>query len=476
MDRDKLAELRKKKAENKAKLHKELLDSNSSIKQAVTALHAAINNQQPINLDGLTAQLAELKDLHTYSEDIKRLEASLKESSNEKKLDDLINAVGNINNKDVVLAVNSLITKLEAKDISQSEEDYQPVRRVRKVGQRLVFDDDPLQVSVSGGGGSSIPKAVIRNGNSIAVVNPDGSNISGGGGGVGGSTEAKQDVQIGQVTGLTSVNTHTGSSELRVYEENHICAQNTTSVALGSNATFTGEWQDCLHYQEVNISVDTDKNSATNGLIIQWSADGITIADTDVFSVYANSGTNYTPNPAFRYVRVVYTNGTVAQTRFNLMTILRRGVTGGSFHRIDSTLRDDADGRLNITVPKLKTAANTYVSQTATTAGNAKMSLEEIDPSVTIFNDILTELLQKTEATQNQQVELINALRVLQQATVNPPYIDKSANQMRSQVTGTLTTVTTVTNLTNIGSYPANHLQVMNNMTAWATNVRQIIT
>lgn len=66
------------------------------------------------------------------------------------------------------------------------------------------------------------------------------------------------------------------------------------------------------------------------------------------------------------------------------MTILRRGSTGGSFHRIDSTLKDDSDARLNITVPKLKTAANTYVSQTATTAGNAKVSLEELESDVSV--------------------------------------------------------------------------------------------
>lgn len=136
---------------------------------------------------------------------------------------------------------------------------------------------------------------------------------------------------------LTSTNTHTGSREVRVYQENHICAENTTSTPLAGGATFTGDWQDCLNYQEVNISIDTDQNSATDGLVIEWSADATNIADSDKFSVYANAGTNYTPNPAFRYVRVKYTNGATPQTRFNLMTILRRGATGGLFHRITDT-------------------------------------------------------------------------------------------------------------------------------------------
>ena len=176
----------------------------------------------------------------------------------------------------------------------------------------------------------------------------------------------------------------------KVFQENHICPDNTTTTPLGSGGVFTGVWQDCLNYQEVNISIDTDKDSATDGLEIQWSADGINIADKDNFSVYANKGTNYTPNPAFRYVRVKYTNGSVAQTRFNLMTILRRGATGGSFHRITDTLKDDSDGRLNLSVLKLRTAQDNYVSGAATNAGNFKVSLEEIDPSV----DIATETTQ----------------------------------------------------------------------------------
>lgn len=216
------------------------------------------------------------------------------------------------------------------------------------------------------------------------VLNPDGTAL---GAPVGGATSANQDTQITQITDLTNTNSHTGSPELRVYQENHICAQNTTAIALGSNATFTGEWQDCLNYQEVNVSIVSDQNSATNGLVFQWSSDGINVGDTDVFSYYtASGGTNYTPNPSFRYVRMVYTNGSSAQGTFSLMTILRRGATGGSFHRIDSTLKDDADGRLQISVPKLKTAANTYVSQTATTAGNAKVSLEEFESGVSVNN------------------------------------------------------------------------------------------
>jgi hypothetical protein len=197
------------------------------------------------------------------------------------------------------------------------------------------------------------------------------------------ATEAKQDTQIQQITDLTHTNTHTGNDELRTYQENHLCAQNTTTTPLAGGATFTGEWEDCLNYQEINVSIIASHDSAMNGLVFQWSADASIIGDTDSFSYYtANGGTNYTPNPAFRYFRIVYTNGATQQTSFSLHTILRRSVTGGSFHRIDSSLKDDSDARLQIVVPKLRTSQNNYISQTATSNGNAKTSLEEYNGDV----------------------------------------------------------------------------------------------
>lgn len=244
-------------------------------------------------------------------------------------------------------------------------------------------------------------------------------------------------VSSAQLDSVIHENSHTGNEELRVYQENHVCSQNTTSTPLAGGATFTGEWQDCLNYQEVNVSVSTDQNSATNGLVLQWSDDGVNIGDTDSFSVYANAGTNYTPNPAFRYVRVVYTNGSTIQGSFRLMTILRRGATGGSFHRIDSTLKDDSDARLNITVPKLKTAANTYVSQTATTAGNAKMSLEEYDDAF-LTNPLPTQTLD------NQNFKSVAVTPIRELKTINPIRLvgiafgaTKDTNSWTESVTGT---------------------------------------
>lgn len=97
-------------------------------------------------------------------------------------------------------------------------------------------------------------------------------------------------------------------------------------------------------------------------------------------------------------------------------------------------------------------------------------------------DQILTELQKKTEPNDIQQIELIDMFRLLLQAIQYPTYIDRSGNQIRTTAVVTSATlaanqdIRTVTNLTNIGSFSADHMQRMNNMAAWAVNVRSLIT
>jgi hypothetical protein len=88
-------------------------------------------------------------------------------------------------------------------------------------------------------------------------------------------------------------------------------------------------------------------------------------------------------------------------------------------------------------------------------------------------NDTLNRIVQPTTPTDIQLGEIIPVTRAILMAIANPSYVDKSANQVRSQVTGT---ISTVTNLTNMGSFKADHMQRMANMTAWSSNIRRLIT
>lgn len=192
MDRVKLAELRKKKSDRKASEHNELLEASSSVKDAIIKLHETINANKPFEAQLIVDELKDLKASVSFKEDVERLEKAITETELKvKDIDTLIDSVKEIKNEEVVESVNRLIAKLEENSISQDPKDFQPVRRVRKVGNRLIFDDDPLQVIVNGGGGggSAIPRNMIVESTDfpgvfgLVVLNPDGSMLSVGGGG-----------------------------------------------------------------------------------------------------------------------------------------------------------------------------------------------------------------------------------------------------------------------------------------------------
>lgn len=141
-------------------------------------------------------------------------------------------------------------------------------------------------------------------------------------------------------------NPQTGSNELLVNLEGHVCADNSSETPLGISGVFPGAWQDTIDFGTIIIGVKADEDSATDGLEIQWSADGVTVHDNDVFTILANRGKVFTFAPARRYFRVQYTNGLTAQGSFNLQSILRRYYVKPSSHRITDSIVSEDDAEL----------------------------------------------------------------------------------------------------------------------------------
>ncbi len=100
---------------------------------------------------------------------------------------------------------------------------------------------------------------------------------------------------------------------------------NSRYTVLGSGATFTGTWEQIKgDYNSVTVIVRSDKSSATNGLKIELSKNGVDINAFFIFSYTANDTTTnrYTVPLTASYFRVVYTNTTAVQTTFSLTTVL----------------------------------------------------------------------------------------------------------------------------------------------------------
>ncbi len=105
--------------------------------------------------------------------------------------------------------------------------------------------------------------------------------------------------------------------------KNYVSKINSTTTLLGSSATFTGPWELCWDYSTVELTIKSDKNSATLGVRVQFSDDESAISNMTTFSYTANdtlTNTRLVPI-AGSYVRVIYTNTNSAQTgKFNLST------------------------------------------------------------------------------------------------------------------------------------------------------------
>jgi hypothetical protein len=178
-----------------------------------------------------------------------------------------------------------------------------------------------------------------------------------------------------------ATNPNTGSNEMLVTMQGHVCSQNSTVVPLGIGGVFTGSgWQDTLDYGVISINISTDVSSATNGLQVQWSDDGITLRDSDIFSILGTYSKTFTFGPANRYVRLVYTNGSVAQTTFSLQTILRKVYVKPSSHKINDIIVGQDDAELVKSVLTAMLPNGNFTPIDATAGGNLKVSIEEQDP------------------------------------------------------------------------------------------------
>lgn len=139
-----------------------------------------------------------------------------------------------------------------------------------------------------------------------------------------------------------------------------ISQTNSSDVPLIGGGTFTGDWIDTTGIGIVYISAYSDVGSATDGLIVEQSTDGITAHFDDVFTIPADLGKNFSINPHAKFLRVRYINGPIAQTVFALQTKLNHNGLASS-HRVRDDITTEEDARLVKSILSIKAnASNQY--------------------------------------------------------------------------------------------------------------------
>lgn len=188
----KLAELRKKKIQQKQQTE---LQRHQDLVNAFNGLKSLFDERDSKNAEAnavLLAKIAELGDFKPELAAVKQAIENLPTVDNIKisNLHELAGLQQEVDLTEVKQAIDDLSTSIakQAMDsvaiTNKKAEDYIPTRRVIEKNGRLVFDDKPMEVTVVGGGGATIAgvqSELTRNGDSIAVVNPDGTPLSVGG-------------------------------------------------------------------------------------------------------------------------------------------------------------------------------------------------------------------------------------------------------------------------------------------------------
>jgi hypothetical protein len=162
-----------------------------------------------------------------------------------------------------------------------------------------------------------------------------------------------------------------------------LSSANSTATPLGSSGVFTGAWERTLDYGIIFVNVYADQASATDGLQIQQSSDGINADHQDVFTIAAATGKNFSLNPHALYFRIVYTNGGSAQASFRLQTLYKLGGKPSS-HRVADSISGQDDAELGKTVLAGEDPNGDFINFGATMRGNFPVSINEFGDTSSI--------------------------------------------------------------------------------------------
>lgn len=157
---------------------------------------------------------------------------------------------------------------------------------------------------------------------------------------------------------------------------------NSTTTPLLANGVFTGTWEEVLDYGSVSAIIDTDKNSATNGVRFELSSDGINVDAVHEYTkdvaVLPEGGVGIFPIKS-RYFRVKYTNGNSAQTFFRLQTIYHP-FPAGPTNLIGTQIADTSAALITRSVITGKSSAGggTYENVKVTPSGSLTIAIGDI--------------------------------------------------------------------------------------------------
>lgn len=122
-----------------------------------------------------------------------------------------------------------------------------------------------------------------------------------------------------------------------------ISTANSTAVNLAGGAAFTGTSEDVSGYSNISVTVFSSHVSATDGLSLQQSSDGVNWDLIDAYTIPAATGKTFNFGVAARFYRLVYTNGATLTTSLRIQTLFTTVAKRGSSVRPQDARPNDND-------------------------------------------------------------------------------------------------------------------------------------
>lgn len=180
-------------------------------------------------------------------------------------------------------------------------------------------------------------------------------------------TSPQQTTLDGLITSYSNPQVVIGNNNYR-----QISVGNSSTTPLLANASYTGFFEDVSSFSTVSVVVTSDQAAAASGLQVQFSIDGATVAKT-----VSMSGSSLIVNVYSQYARVVYTNGAVNQTSFELQTIYSYArSTDTTISVAAPDISDGAESKLCRSVITGKTTNGTYLNMPIDVEGGLKLGLQ----------------------------------------------------------------------------------------------------
>ena len=162
---------------------------------------------------------------------------------------------------------------------------------------------------------------------------------------------------------------------VHVHIPGKVDTNNSSSTPLAADATYLGTAMDSLDFSIMYLTVYSDVESATDGLVVEVSSDGLTgwrTADNYTIPSLTEKTFAFQLNKAFH--RVKYTNGSTLQTAFDLQVVLKRTNALPSSHRIIDSISQQDDATLVKAVLTALADGDGFTNLTATKSNNLKVA------------------------------------------------------------------------------------------------------